>query len=81
MVKDGTDKAYDGQVRYLISYYDNLQLCRKYYLNRSSFPDLESAKREVRLLKIREQQTIPKRLTNFKIEKTIITKAINKSCG
>lgn len=81
MIANAMDYAYDGQTRYLISYYDRTKLCRVYYLNRSSFSDLKSAEREIILLKNREIKNGYKTRIRFKIEKTIIKKAINKSVG
>lgn len=81
MIHDGIDRAFDGQVRYLISYYDRNEMRRKFYLNRSSFSNLSECERELKLLKKREDKKKVKDWIRFKIEKSVIKKAINKSCS
>lgn len=66
----------NNQRRYLISYFDNSKSHRVYYLNRTSFSQLADAKREVRLLKERENKNHPKMRIRFKIEESVVKIAL-----
>lgn len=69
----------NGDVVYAISYYNKNLCCREYYLNRSCFPTIEGAEREIMLLKKAELKKPQKTRIRFKIEPRTIKKAINKS--
>lgn len=76
------DIAFDGQVRYRISFFNNLTSSREYYLNNTTFSRLEDAEREVTLLKNIEKSRkgiSPKKRIRFKIEPYIVKKALNKN--